>query len=483
MNAKRAALVPVCLLVLAPGSLPARALEPVSAPAQQAKAVQAVEATPAGAEHAKPVPPGLSAGDTLAFCGDSITHQTLYTRYVALFYHTRYPHTRVRVFNAGVGGNSALGALRRFRHDILEQKPTVVAVLFGMNDGGYKAFDEETFAKYQANMTTILDRLRDEAKAQAILLTPTMYDYELRARKRPTSKLTFDGYNQVLIRYGDWCKQTAKERKLMAIDLNAPMVAVTQELRKKDPQATLSRDGIHPAAPGHWVMTHAILKGFGVTPTVSAVRVDAAAGRTQCERATLTNLQAGPTGVRFDLLAEALPMPYPDEVKKVLEIVPFTRDLNQETLQVTGLRAGRYKLAIDGQAVGAYTAAQLAAGVNLATNAATPQHKQAVQVWKLGLELQKEVLRERRFRLMEKKKGYKNLDGTYPRKGLKRAKGPDGKDQWVTDEEWERKFAEEAKKYPAILERLAALRDKVYQTNQPTRHHYELTPATQQAEQ
>ena len=474
MNAKRTVLVPLSLLVLLLAAGPVGAIEPAAAPADPTEVVPPPEAA---LEPTKTIPPGLAAGQTLAFCGDSITHQTLYTRYVALFYHTRYPHTRVRVFNAGVGGNSALGALRRFRQDILEQKPTVVAVLFGMNDGGYKAFDEETFAKYQANVTTILDRLRDEAKAQAILLTPTMYDHEVRARKRPKSRLSFDGYNQVLIRYGDWLKKTAKKRGLTAIDLNAPMVAATTELRKDDPKATLSRDGIHPAATGHWVMTHAILKGFGATPVVSAVRVDAAAGTARCKRAELTNLQAGPAGVRFDLLAEALPMPYPADAKAVLDIVPFTEDLNRETLQVTGLPAGRYKLAIDGQAVGTHTAAEFAAGVNLATNAATPQHKQAVQVWKVGLELQKEVLRERRFRLMEKKKGYKNLDGTYPRKGVKRAKGPDGKDQWVTDEEWEKKFAEEAKKYPAILERLAALRDKVYETNQPTRHHYELTPA------
>lgn len=91
-------------------------------------------ASAAGAPAAEAVPPGVLPGQTLTFCGDSITHQRGYTDYVSLFYLTRYPEAPIRVFNAGVGGNTAAGALPRFRQDIRDPKPAVVALAFGMDE-------------------------------------------------------------------------------------------------------------------------------------------------------------------------------------------------------------------------------------------------------------------------------------------------------------------------------------------------------------
>ena len=442
-------------------------------------AVLAISAGLAGAAETKPgddaaprtVPPGLQSGDTLAFYGDSITHGGLYTRWAPLYYYTRYPDVRIRFFNAGVGGNSAGSALHRFRQDIIEQDPDVVTVLFGMNDGGYQPFDEEIFARYKANMLTILDRLKNEAKARAILLTPSMYDAELRRRKRPGNRTAAE-YNKTLIRYGDWLRKVANERKLPIIDLNAPMTTVTETLRKKDPNATLSRDGIHPAPAGDFILTHAILKGFGAPALVSRIHIDTGTGKTDTERCELSNLKTGADSVTFDALAEALPMPYPEAAGELLALVPFTRDLNQETLRVGGLAAGDYQLTIDGKAVGAYGAKALADGVNLAENTATPQHKQALAVMAVNDKLQEVVLKERRLRLMEKKKGYRKPDGTYPRKKVKRAEGPDGETRWVPDEEWEVRFAKEIKAYPDIVKRIAELEDDIYRVNQPEARRY-----------
>jgi hypothetical protein len=45
----------------------------------------------------------------------------------------------------------------------------------------------------------------------------------------------------------------------------------------------------------------------------------------------------------------------------------LVEDLNQYRFQVTGLKAGRWKLTVEGVEVGTFTDAALAAGVNLAT--------------------------------------------------------------------------------------------------------------------
>ena len=73
-------------------------------------------------------------GDRVVFWGDSITHGGSYVKMLADFYLTRYPDRAVRFYNAGVGGDNAGAARTRFEEDVRRWDPTVVALMFGMND-------------------------------------------------------------------------------------------------------------------------------------------------------------------------------------------------------------------------------------------------------------------------------------------------------------------------------------------------------------
>ena len=53
---------------------------------------------------------------------------------------------------------------------------------------------------------------------------------------------------------------------------------------------------------------------------------------------------------------------------------------NQQILRTVNLRPGTYALRIDDQRVGAWSAKELAAGVNLAEHPTTPQYQQALAV-------------------------------------------------------------------------------------------------------
>jgi hypothetical protein len=63
-----------------------------------------------------------------------------------------------------------------------------------------------------------------------------------------------------------------------------------------------------------------------------------------------------------------------------LDLVPIEADLNQERLSITLPAAGNYRLTVDNQPVGDYSAAQLKGGINLAFNDKTPQYQQAQKV-------------------------------------------------------------------------------------------------------
>ena len=79
----------------------------------------------------------LRDGDTLAFLGDSITAARGYTKIVEHYTLMRFPDRRVRFVNAGQGGDTAHGSLRRLERDVFAQGATVLTVAFGINDIGW----------------------------------------------------------------------------------------------------------------------------------------------------------------------------------------------------------------------------------------------------------------------------------------------------------------------------------------------------------
>jgi endoglucanase len=221
-------------------------------------------------------------------------------------------------------------------------------------------------------------------------------------------------------------------------------------------------------------MAYTILKGFGVPAIVSAATVDAAAKTVAAENAAATDLAVADGTVAFDLLAKSLPFPYAPECRSVLTVLPFTDDLNRETLKVTGLAPGKYALSVDTTEVAQFTAEELAAGVELSTNEKTPEYAQAMKVKDLNDALNGEFQKIRAFRLAEKRKGYKQADGTYPRKLTKQQKGDDGKMKWVEDPAGEAQFAQNTAQLPTVVAEVARLEGEIYTANQPAKHRYAL---------
>jgi hypothetical protein len=62
------------------------------------------------------------------------------------------------------------------------------------------------------------------------------------------------------------------------------------------------------------------------------------------------------------------------------------KELNQELLTVKDLKAGNYKLIMDGQEIGQWSAADLAAGINLAEQTYTPEYQQAIAIMHMNEE-------------------------------------------------------------------------------------------------
>ncbi len=331
------------------------------------------------------------ANDRWLAVGDSITQNGAYAASVYLYYATRFPDRPLTAINAGISGDTASGALRRYEWDIRAQKPTVATVMFGMNDvsrGNYGmeevtpeivARREAALDSYRKNMRTLVTRLQAD-EVRVVLVTPSIFD-DTAEGERPRQS----GVNGALSQCADFMRELATETGCSLIELHEPMTRINARLQAGDPLASVvGKDRIHPGASGHLLMAYLLLKAQGAPRLVSHVEIDAASARaTSSENAAVSAVSKNEAELTFTIKAGAIPYPFPNDASEALEWAPLREELNQETLRVTGLETGAYALTIDGQPVRSYTAAELHAGVNLAAEKTTPQAKQAMEV--LGL--------------------------------------------------------------------------------------------------
>ena len=174
-------------------------------------------------------PFAIKEGDRIVFYGDSITDQRLYTTFVETYVVTRFPALNVSFVHSGWGGDRVTGGGggpidRRLARDVFAYKPSVVTVMLGMNDASYRAFDQKIFDVYAKGYQHLVESLKSNLPGVRItLIQPSPYD-------DVTRKPTFEGgYNQVLVRYGEFVKNLAEKEGAAVADLNTPVVAAIKK--------------------------------------------------------------------------------------------------------------------------------------------------------------------------------------------------------------------------------------------------------------
>ena len=121
----------------------------------------------------------------IIFLGDSITEgcfafyptsygldtyrqpEDCYVTKVAKALAKKYGESAPEVINAGISGNKASNGLDRLQKDVLDKKPDIVFVCFGLNDSNWSLIN------YRAAMSEIFDKLIENG-IKPILLTPNM---------------------------------------------------------------------------------------------------------------------------------------------------------------------------------------------------------------------------------------------------------------------------------------------------------------------
>jgi len=331
----------------------------------------------------------LRDGDRVVFYGDSITEQRLYTTFTETYVLTRFPQLKVSFVHSGVGGDRVTGGWAgdidlRLNRDVFAYKPTVMTIMLGMNDGGYRAFDDELFNTYKRGYQHILESVKSRLpNIRLTLIQPSPYDDVTRPPE-------FEGgYNSVLVRYGQFVRELAKQEKQKVADLNTSVVTALEKAKGSDAGLAkkIIEDRVHPGPAGQLLMAAALLRAWNGPPVVTAVEIDAVQKKVgQQNNTEVTGLQ-GAENLEWSQRDKALPMPLDlkDEVMRLaIHSSDFLETLDRQILKVSGLKASRYQLEIEGVNLGRFTKDQLAAGINLA-ELPTPMLKQSLEVHELTL--------------------------------------------------------------------------------------------------
>lgn len=377
-------------------------------------------------------------GDRIVFLGDSITEQYQYSTYIELYLTTRFPGGDMTFLNAGISGDTATGGAHRLAEHVLAEKPAVLTIDFGMNDGGYGAFNPGA-AKNYINKTESMLQAAQKAGVRVALVSPNAVE----VRTKPGLKT----YLETQKEFYAPLKELAEKYKVPFVDQYAVTRKILEKIAADNAKVSPFPDGVHTNGPGGLLMAHTILTGLKAPAVVSDAEIDIAGKETKTIDCTVENLNVTSDGVSFQRKDKALPMPIQADWRPILHYLHDLKDLNYYGLKVKGLNGGKYTLSIDGQKIGDYTAEQLSRGVNLGNKGKGPLFEQGQEIF--GMIRAKNEIVHKRFRqvVMVPPPPY-----------------------WLVDVYNERKPKELKKLMAEVQERQKA----IYEKAQPTTHRFEL---------
>jgi len=257
-----------------------------------------------------------------------------------------------------------------FEYDILLWNPTLVIVNWGMNDGRRK----DGVDYYKTGIVPYVDKILAN-KIKVVLCSNSPIDIG-----DPPG--TYTDFNKNFYEMAEFAKELASRKNIPFVDQFHFCHDLWGRNRQREKPIPVSNqtlvkypsDSVHARGPGQLTMAYIILKTLHAPAEVSYASIDAGTGKIETRRCVIQDFQALPEGkgISFTRLDEASPCWINNAGAPGLELVPFHADLNRMTLQVTGLKEGRYALDVEGFRHGVFTNRQLADGINLSENQLSP---------------------------------------------------------------------------------------------------------------
>lgn len=361
----------------------------------------AIALTAMPARSAEPAKCVLKKGDRLVVVGDSITEQKVYSRYIEDYLTACRPDLDIWCLQLGWGGETAGGFVGRMEQDLLSFKPNVVTTCYGMNDGGYRPYEEGIGKGYGGAMQKIIDAVK-KAGGTIVVGTPGAVDTD--AWQNPRTKP--DVYNDNLKHLADIDRKLAAEAGMPFADVHGPIIEVMKKAKAANGEKyhVCGGDGVHPDNNGQLVMAYAFLKGLGLDGQIGTITVEADGKATASDGHKVLSSEGG----KIEIESSRYPFCFtgdgksPGSNRSILPFLPFNDELNRFMLVVKGLKADKAAVTW-GKETKTFTADQLAKGVNLAAEFMDSPFSEAFQ------KVDQAVAKKQGFETMMIKQAYHTL--------------------------------------------------------------------------
>ena len=186
-----------------------------------------------------------------------------------------------KFINKGYSGENAVDLLAKWQADVLDNKPTLVSILVGVNEGSYGYFHnlttDEACERYEINLRAILELTRKELGDIKIVLCEPFYcpldptDHSYKYTPHPDGVEDFferpdtdDPEDSVPYRIEVNRKIRAVAPKI-AEDFGCVFVPLYDKLYEQAERARLEYfiwDGTHPTVAGHMLIAEEWLKAL-----------------------------------------------------------------------------------------------------------------------------------------------------------------------------------------------------------------------------
>lgn len=305
----------------------------------------------------------LKPASTVAIVGDSITEQKHYSRFIEAYLLACRPDLKLKVIQFGWGGERAPAFLGRMDNDMMPFKPDLVTLCYGMNDGNYSVYNENTGKVYETAMRGIVQKLKDRG-ITVIVGTPGCVDSD-NYKRPPTAAV----YNETLKTLAGIDSKIAKDFSMPFADLNSVFTETMKNAKAAygNTYHVAGTDGVHPALNGQLIMAYAFLKTMGFDGNIGTLTVDFN-GKAEGDIAhKILSFKDG----KLDVESSRYPFCFygedknPIGTKSILPYLPFNQDLNRFTLVVKNIPSDKAEVKW-GSDKKTFTKEQLEKGINLA---------------------------------------------------------------------------------------------------------------------
>ncbi len=187
----------------------------------------------------------VAFGDSITAGGDASRPELIFWRRWADALQKKYARARITAVNGATGGDSTQQGLERLQAKVIDERPDLVLVGFGMNDHNMNGVP---IPEFEDNLRRIVARIRNEANAEVILFSAFP----------PNPKWKFGSHH--MQDYAEATHLVARETACAYADVFTNWQALAA---RKKPEDLLGNDINHPNDFGHWIYFR-VLEALGL---------------------------------------------------------------------------------------------------------------------------------------------------------------------------------------------------------------------------